>query len=65
MHEPCRTCGISSRAGNKSDVKDRFQFANFRGGEMESQRSNFSNVLQLLGGKNLGGKGDFAEKLGF
>lgn len=41
---------LSQRSGGKKrererDIKDSFQFANFRDGEMESQRSDFSNVL--------------------
>lgn len=47
----CCTCGINPRIRNKRDTIDYFQFAKFRDEEMESQRSDFSNVPQLLCGR--------------
>lgn len=61
----CCTCGINPRIRNKRDTEDHFQFAKFRDEEMESQRSDFSNVPQLLCGRTSKKRGDFAKKRGF
>lgn len=44
-HGHCPICEINSKTRGKSDIKDHFQFANFRDGEMEYQRNDFSDAL--------------------